>query len=187
MDNTILAVDDEAEIRMVIEETLKDTYNVHTVKSGYEALAEIKKSKPDLILLDINMPGLDGYETLQRIREIDRNIPVIILTVVDSLDTAVKIMKLGAIDYFNKPFNTDEIMFVIKNVLARCNNKIQPDEVEELISAINDTLIKKNLTLNEAIREFRDEYTRMLSKKSNGSIDREAQSPGNNNECKQMN
>ncbi len=81
MDKTILIVDDEENIRLLYEEELtEEGYNVILAKDGEEALAKIKEGKPDLVTLDIKMPGMDGLELLSHIREEDKDLPVIMCT-----------------------------------------------------------------------------------------------------------
>ena len=114
----VLVVDDEHLIRWSLEQSLKKQgYMVQTVGSGEEALDYVRKHSPDLVLLDIQLPGIDGIETLEQIKEIDRDISVIMITALGVLETAVKAMQLGAFDYINKPFNLDELSVVLRKAL----------------------------------------------------------------------
>ncbi|OQY22583.1 MAG: DNA-binding response regulator [Desulfobacteraceae bacterium 4572_35.2] len=114
----ILVVDDEHLIRWSLEQSLKKQgYIVQTVGSGEEALDYVRKHSPDLVLLDIQLPGIDGIETLEQIKEIDSDISVIMITALGVLETAVKAMQLGAFDYINKPFNLDELAVVLRKAL----------------------------------------------------------------------
>jgi DNA-binding NtrC family response regulator len=111
----ILVVDDEHLIRWSLEQALtKQGYDVTTAASGEEALRCVQEEAPELILLDIQLPGLDGLEVLQRTKEIDEDILVIMVTALGVLETAVKAMRMGAYDYINKPFNLDELSIIIK-------------------------------------------------------------------------
>lgn len=114
----ILVVDDEHLIRWSLEQNLKKKgYAVETVGSGEEALDSVRKHSADLVLLDIQLPGIDGIETLERIKEFDSDICVIMITALGVLETAVKAMQLGAFDYINKPFNLDELAVVLRKAL----------------------------------------------------------------------
>jgi two-component system, NtrC family, response regulator AtoC len=114
----ILVVDDEQLIRWSLEQNLKKQgYEVFTAGSGEEALRLVREESPELVLLDIQLPGINGLETLERIKEYDEEITVIMVTALGVLETAVKAMRLGAYDYINKPFNLDELAIVIKKAL----------------------------------------------------------------------
>ena len=114
----ILVVDDEHLIRWSLEQSLyKQGYDVTTAASGEDALKIIQDDAPELILLDIQLPGLDGLEVLEKTKEIDEDILVIMVTALGVLETAVKAMRMGAYDYINKPFNLDELSIIIKKAL----------------------------------------------------------------------
>ena len=118
----ILVVDDEQLIRWSIEQNLKKQgYDVRTAEDGEVALRLVQEEQPDLILLDIQMPGISGLEVLEKVKEIDEDIVVIIVTAQGGLETAVTAMRLGAYDYINKPFNFDELSLVIRKALETSN------------------------------------------------------------------
>lgn len=114
----ILIADDEAEIRDVLHLYLeKDGYEVVEAADGVETMEKIRKEKPDLVILDIMMPGLDGYRVLRNIRE-NNNIPVIMLSAKDTDDDKILGLDLGADDYITKPFGPLE-------AVARVNSNIR--------------------------------------------------------------
>lgn len=114
----ILVVDDEHLIRWSLEQNLKKQgYEVMTASNGEEALKLAQSEQPDLILLDIQMPGINGLEVLEKVKETDEDIVVIMLTAQGGLETAVNAMRMGAYDYINKPFNLDELAIVIRKAL----------------------------------------------------------------------
>ncbi|KAF0217292.1 MAG: Fis family transcriptional [Geobacteraceae bacterium] len=114
----ILVVDDEHLIRWSLEQNLKKQgYDVLTAGNGEDALKLAREEQPDLVLLDIQLPGMNGLEVLEKIKEIDDDIIVIMVTAHGGLETAVNAMRLGAYDYINKPFNLDEMAIVIKKAL----------------------------------------------------------------------
>ncbi len=116
----ILVVDDMAISLSVIENTLKDKYEVVTANSGARALRYLEKEKPDLILLDIRMQHKDGIETLRDIRAKKgrEDIPVIMLTSAHDRTSVIKTQKLGIRDYVLKPFDPEELLSRIKKVLG---------------------------------------------------------------------
>lgn len=114
----ILVVDDEQLIRWSLEQSLKKQgYEVSTAASGEEALKVLREEAPDLMLLDIQLPGMNGMDVLEKVKELEEEVIVIMLTALGVLETAVKAMRLGAYDYINKPFNLDELAIVIKKAL----------------------------------------------------------------------
>ncbi len=118
MKNKILVVDDEHLIRWSLEQNLKKQgYGVSTAGSGEDALRLLQEETPDLMLLDIQLPGMNGMEVLEKVKELEEDVIVIMVTALGVLETAVKAMRLGAYDYINKPFNLDELAIVIKKAL----------------------------------------------------------------------
>ena len=113
----VLIVDDEQAIRESLGLLLKNNFEVTTAKDGLEAIELIGSAEPDLILLDIMMPKLDGIETLKRIRQSNPDVPVVMLTATNTVKTAVEAMKYGAKDYLNKPFDVEELTSLIINTL----------------------------------------------------------------------
>jgi DNA-binding NtrC family response regulator len=115
----VLVVDDEVSTRESLRMILKDHFRVETAESGEEALELINREEPQVIILDIIMPGLDGMEVLQQIRELNPDIPVIMLTATQMVRTAVEAMKSGAFDYINKPFEVEEIRIIVEKALEK--------------------------------------------------------------------
>lgn len=114
----ILAVDDEQDIRTALQKLLEaEGYEVAVAASGREAIATAKARLPDLILLDIKMPGLDGMATFRRLKKIYPEVVVVILTGCGTIATAREAMKLGAFDYVTKPLNPPFLKTVIRDAL----------------------------------------------------------------------
>jgi len=115
---TILIVDDEPSILQTLSGLLLDEgFEVLTGQNGYEALKLVEAESPDLVLLDIWMPGLDGIETLKEIRKNNPHLPVIIITGHGTIETAVRATKLGAFDLIEKPLSIDRVIVAINNAL----------------------------------------------------------------------
>lgn len=122
--NSILIVDDEKMNLMVLDNLLRDKYDIFMAKSGQGAIDKINECHPDLILLDIIMPDMNGYEVLAHIRNLDsglKNIPVIFITGLNSEDNEEKGLDLGAADYITKPFNSGIVKLRVKNQLQIVN------------------------------------------------------------------
>ncbi len=114
---TILVVDDEPGILESFRMILKDDYNVLTVTDGAKALEILRNETVNLVILDIMLPGMSGLEVLGEIRKIENDVEVIMVTAIKALKTAIDAMKLGASDYIIKPFDVEEIKFVIDKTL----------------------------------------------------------------------
>lgn len=116
----ILIVDDVSLNIKCAKEVLKKDFEVLSAKSGKNALKMLEEIIPDLILLDISMPDMDGFEVVTRLQEAERtqNIPVIFLTGDSDYETEVKCLELGAVDYIRKPFEPNVFMSRINRALA---------------------------------------------------------------------
>lgn len=116
---TILVVDDEPQLRRAMKATLVDLgYSVVEAKTGEEALERVKDGAPDLVLLDLNMPGIGGLETCRAIRE-SREMPIIVLSVRNTERDKVQALDAGADDYVTKPFGIQELLARIRAAMRR--------------------------------------------------------------------
>ena len=114
----ILVVDDEAEIRRSVRMILEyEGHDVQEASSGPEALALVQREPPDLVFLDIKMPGMDGLEVLQKMREVNEALPIVIISGHATVSTAVEATKLGAFDFIEKPLSSERVLVTIRNVL----------------------------------------------------------------------
>jgi len=115
----ILVVDDDQNLLRMVSHTLElEGFRSITAADGESALVLLGKDKPDLVLLDIMMPGLDGFEVLKRIRQ-QSNVPVIMLTAINEVTTVRDTIGLGADDYIRKPFSMVELLARIRCKLRR--------------------------------------------------------------------
>lgn len=113
----ILVVDDEPQVGMIFSKILgAEGYEVVASPSGEEALRKMK-AKPDVVFLDIKLPGIDGVETLRRMRKDVPSLPVVMMTAFQTVDSAVESMRLGACDYLIKPLDSDRIKDVVRHAL----------------------------------------------------------------------
>lgn len=124
----IYIVDDVYENIQVLGHTLNSNgYNISVARNGEQALTGIKTKKPDLVLLDVSMPGIDGYEVCEKLKEDEETaeIPVIFITARTQTDDIVKGFKAGGVDYITKPFNTEELLLRVKTQLDLVDSKKQ--------------------------------------------------------------
>jgi len=127
----VLVVDDDSRTRSLEKFVLEqEGFPVETVGSGEEALEVFGKISPALVLLDVNMPGIDGFTTCQRIREVSQ-VPIIMVTGQDRDEDKVRGLELGADDYVTKPFSTTELAARVKAVLRRYDGESIPAPVED--------------------------------------------------------
>jgi len=134
---SILIVDDEQVVRDSLSKWFKeDGFNVSSAAGAAEALQQLQGQKWDILLLDIKMPGMDGMELQQRIKEIDPAATIIFITAHATVDTAVKALKEGAFDYVTKPVDPDYLSHLVTNALKQ------------------RSLVNENLKLKEQISEF---------------------------------
>jgi DNA-binding NtrC family response regulator len=131
----ILIVDDEKNIRLTVSQSLESIgLDTDTAMNGDEALAKLKANDYSLILLDLKMPGMDGMQVLRRIREIRPEVRVIVITAYGTVESAVEAMKLGTVDFVQKPFASDEIRALVSRVLQR--DQIDGQKAEDYFSRL---------------------------------------------------
>ncbi len=117
---SVLIVDDEPSIRLMFHTTLQSAgYDAVEASDGPSALERIHQSTPDVVLLDLKMPGMDGMETLRQMRERGDDTAVVIVTAHGSIADAVAAMKLGAVDFLTKPITPDSLRRVVREVILR--------------------------------------------------------------------
>ena len=114
----ILVIDDDMDIRFNLSSILKDEgYDVIAVEDGSQALKTVQRNCPNLVLLDIRLPSMNGMEILEKLKRMDKDLFIIMLTAYVEVKDAVKAMKLGAFDYVTKPFDNEELLLIIKKAL----------------------------------------------------------------------
>lgn len=171
LDSQILLIDDNSENIEFLDEALGSLYTIMAATDGYTALDIIKSHPPDLVLLDIVMPGMDGYEVCRRLKEnpVTESIPVIFLTGRKNLDDKNRGFELGAVDYITKPFEIIEIK-------ARVKNQLMVRKAQHFLEYQNRYLesevYNRNLELSQtqADLEESEEKFRLLFEKSSSAI-----------------
>src|SRR5205085_4695505 len=125
---TILVADDDASIRSLLKQLLSDEgFAVQEASTGIEVVDKVKESSPDLVIMDVRMPELDGIEALSRVKATNPKTAVLIMTAFGSSNAAIRAMELGAFDYITKPFELEKISHSVKRVL---DHQDLPAEVE---------------------------------------------------------
>jgi DNA-binding NtrC family response regulator len=130
----LLVIDDDAaSCRLVAAIFKREGVEVTSANDGTTGLARLEAVRPDVVLLDLQMPGMDGIEVLRRIRTADSRIPVVMLTVERDVKPAVRAMQLGAFDYQTKPVNPEEIVVTVKRAFETCELKHEVAELREQV------------------------------------------------------
>ena len=149
----LLIVDDEPTIREGIELALGDDYHVTGFANAEDALASMEKASPDLVLLDIGLPGMNGIDALERIKRLDPHILVVMITAYEDLDSVIRSMKLGAHDYVVKPLQMDQLELTIGNALETIR-------LRKELQTLQARCLKENMPLfigeSNAIQEVMD-------------------------------
>jgi DNA-binding response OmpR family regulator len=160
----IFVIDDDENIRELISLYLvKEGYVVEQYESGEKGVQALKTSTPDLIMLDIMMPGMDGYDTLKEIRKLGKT-PVIMVTAKDETFDKVLGLELGADDYIVKPFEPKEMTARVKAVIRRFMSNDKPD-TEGIVSVPNLTInmIDYNVTYFDTVLELPPKEIELLN------------------------
>ncbi|MEE9390096.1 MAG: response regulator, partial [Candidatus Aminicenantaceae bacterium] len=136
MKDKILVIDDEAGIRSSLKGILEDEgYSVKTTETGEEGLNFLKAQNFDLILLDIWLPKMDGIEALKKIKMLDEDTPVVMISGHGTVETAVKATKLGAYDFLEKPLTLEKVILTVKNALKQKRLEEENIQLREKIKA----------------------------------------------------
>jgi len=164
MRESILIVDDEAGVRQSLLGILGDEgYLVEAVESGEGCLGALEGRRHDLVLLDVWLPGMDGIETLSRIRTLDPEMPVVVISGHGNIETAVRAVRMGAQDFVEKPLSLEKTLVVVKNALRQrrleAENRSLKQQVEQRYHMVGEST---------ALRALRDEIAQAAP--SNGRV-----------------
>ena len=157
---SIYVIDDEKSIRDGITMTLEDDYRVRSFSKAEPAIDALAEDPPDLILLDVGLPGINGIEALRQIKSSNSDILVIMITAYEDVDTVISAMKLGAYDYVIKPLHMDGLEVTIRNALDSIRLKKEIQQLQE-------THLKENIPCfiseSNAIQDVMD-FVQMVAK-----------------------
>ena len=126
-DKKILVVDDEEGSRESLRMILKENHQIFTAKDGEEGLDLLKKENPHLVILDVKLPGMDGIDVLQQIKQIHPDIPVIVVSGLGTHKTVIDALRLGASDYLAKPIDVIQVKETVRKALfqAECEASLE--------------------------------------------------------------
>lgn len=146
----ILVIDDDSAIRSSLRMTLEyEGYECLLAPTGQEGLSLLERDAPDLVLLDVKMPGMDGIEVLERIRAVNETVPVIVISGHGTISTAVEATKKGAFDFIEKPFASDRVLVSLRNALdqrrLRDENRSLKRAVEVRHQLVGDSVVLKQV------------------------------------------
>ncbi|HSK74106.1 MAG TPA: response regulator transcription factor [Pyrinomonadaceae bacterium] len=172
MSKRLLVVDDEPKLLRAVAVILRDEdFSVVTARSGAEALVRIAESLPDLVISDIRMPGMDGYQLARTLRSNPRTalIPIIFLTAKDEREDRIVGFRNGVDAYITKPFDPEELLVIINNILNRAQ-RISAELSRLMSSATSDNTASFNVTMDE---DFTDSESRVASLVADGLSNKE--------------
>ncbi|NQW62369.1 MAG: sigma-54-dependent Fis family transcriptional regulator, partial [Deltaproteobacteria bacterium] len=159
-DARILVVDDEENVRHMIELTLRrEGYRVTLCADGADALDRLRTTPFDLLLCDINMPGLDGMALLRALRPLARRTGVVMMSAYADLDGAMETIRAGAHDYVAKPFRRAELLFTLRKVEERCRLQLEVDTLRA--AALSADGFQGMLTRSPAMRKIFEQVRRV--------------------------
>jgi two-component system response regulator AtoC len=153
---TVLIVDDEENILEFLSEALKDEYIIIKAKNGKDALKKVSEFYPDVVLMDYKMPVMDGMEAFLKIKEIDKDLPVILMTAYGTSSIAIQAMKEGAYDYVTKPLDLDEIRVTLKKAieLKKLSEKIKKKDIQYESDFQAEGLIGKSQVMQDVYKQI---------------------------------
>ena len=138
---TVLLVEDEQTLAMIIKDTLEgQNFIIHTAADGEEGLRKFFDLRPDVLVADVMMPRMDGFEMVRRIRQTDKQTPVLFLTARSTINDVVEGFELGANDYLKKPFGMQELIIRIKALVGKAFSFTEEKPKETTVFEIGDYL-----------------------------------------------
>jgi DNA-binding response OmpR family regulator len=166
MVKNILVIEDENDLNRYIRELLADNgYSVQSAIKGTEALEIIKKTEPDLIILDLGLPDIDGENICKQIKKEHPDLPIIILTAKDGVSNIVHGLDIGADDYMTKPFDGDELLARVKARLRKLPGSAARLKIDDLeLNPINHEVKRGNRSLRLTPQEFKLLHYLMVNK-----------------------
>jgi DNA-binding response OmpR family regulator len=164
----ILIVEDEKKLASLLKESILDTFfKVIIAKDGNEGLKKYNSFKPDIIITDIMMPFCDGLEMTQKIKELDENIPIIVLSAHSDKEKLLKAIDLGINKYFIKPFDPDELINYINKIVPKLQKEKEVLLKEDFIFDNNSLSLYRNNTLIELTKREKEFFHLMIKNKNN--------------------
>jgi nitrogen regulation protein NR(I) len=152
--DTILVVDDDSQLRESFDKLLtEEGYSVHTAASGEAGIDMVRESAPDLVVMDVRLPGMNGLETLRAMRDVDPKLPVIVMTAFGTTDVAIEATKLGAFEYVLKPFEIPDVLTLIDQAIEAgrfMRSRVEIDTTPE--TAATEAIIGRSEPMQEVYK-----------------------------------
>ena len=152
--NSILIIDDDDQLRNSFKKLLSEEgYKVDGAASGEAGLNIVKKEVPDIVILDMRLPGMNGLETFRAIRKIEPKLPVIIMTAFGTTETAIEATKLGAFDYILKPFDIPDMLSLVKQAISASRFMRSPVEMDTFPDkASKDAIVGRSIKMQDVYK-----------------------------------
>jgi DNA-binding NtrC family response regulator len=153
--NKVLVVDDQQILRVTLTELLEESgFSVTAVASGSKAIEIFKNDRPSAVLLDLKMPDMDGIETMQELKKIDADVPVILVTAYGDIETAVEAIKLGAYDFIVKPPKFDRLIFTLKRAIGEFELKKKVENLNIAFETSLEWLLGSSDSIKKIIKQI---------------------------------
>jgi phosphoserine phosphatase RsbU/P len=153
----VAVIDDDKSVNFLISRILEDDYRVSSYLSAEDALNKLDLDQVDVVITDVNLPGMDGLELLRHVQEKDDNIPVILITGYTDIDTAISALKCGAFDFILKPFNNDQILISVQKALESRRLVMENRKLLRELTQKNSELEKLNMQIQTRNVEIENE------------------------------
>ncbi len=151
----ILVVDDDSQLRKSFTKLLEvEQHTVFTASSGEAALAQVEKDPPELVILDVRLPGMDGLKTFEAIHERESKLPVIIMTAYGTTETAIKATRMGAFDYILKPFKIPEVLKLIDEAIEAGRSRNNRSDTSSTEIGAPELLIGSSRAMQEVYKSI---------------------------------
>jgi len=151
----VLIVDDDGDLRAIVRDVLKeDGFRVSEAQDGLEAIKSFRKEAPDCVLLDLNMPYMNGIETMKELKKMNGNVPVIMLTAFGDVPTAVEAIKAGAYDFTIKPPEFDRLIITIRRAIERRMLVLEVEKVSTALESSLENLLGKSQSMKRVITQI---------------------------------
>jgi DNA-binding NtrC family response regulator len=185
MADRVLIVDDELDMLLLLKMILKEktAYEVVTTPNPLEAEQLFREKPFQLVITDLSMPGMDGFELIGVIKKLDPLVPVIVITAYGSIESAIQSTQKGAFDFITKPFRKDQIILAIEKALESRriqSNKIQSQDVEssETWLAPETYILPYEQAKEQVLDQFKRQYARKLMERNQGGVSQAAREVG---------
>jgi DNA-binding NtrC family response regulator len=151
----VLIVDDDIDLRRIIRDVLQDEgFSAAVAEDGFAAIKEFSGNRPDAVLMDLNMPGMDGIETMKELRKIDMTVPIILVTAFGDVPTAVEAIRCGAYDFTLKPPEFERLIITIKKAVERRRLGIEMLKLDRQLESSFEEKLGRSVNIKKAIQQI---------------------------------